>query len=402
MRQIRQGAKRWLVAAVMLALPVILLASAIRSLRELPETAGAYLRARAVTLATRLEHLPSAEVGDQFFEMLAAEEPALVDLRIYRPPGEETDHKILGQLWRGEALFHTEEVTVDGEPIFRAYLPFHADQEMRIARIDLAADAAGYLVEHTRHHLLLSLLASLALACFTAYFLWQDRRARALQRRQLELEHLAQLGRLSAVLAHEIRNPLGTIKGFVQLAREQATQAAGDLLVPVLDETARLERLVNDLLLYGRPKTPDFREISWPDLAARMEAHARELIGASPVRFDCSGNLDGLRSDPEMLEQLLLNLLRNAIEAVHGKPDGEVKLAAAARRGSVSIQVEDNGPGLPEEIRERLYEPFTTTKSNGTGLGLPIVRNLATVLGGMVEITRRPGGGTLARLILPT
>ena len=394
-----QAAIRWLVAVAMLALPVVLLLSSVRSLGELRETKSVYLRNRAATIAARLESLHPEQLADDPLTVLGDEEPALVDLVIYDSEAADPDDEVLRSLWRGEALFHTATLKLDGEEIYRAYVPFHAAGKVRIARIDLSVEAADYLVEHGRYHMVLSLMASLALVAFTLYFLWSERRAMELGRRQLALEHLARLGKMSAVLAHEIRNPLGTIKGFVQLAREQAGDGVARLLEPVLEETARLEKLVADLLAYGRPRTPEIRRLEWPRLAEQLEAHARETIGERPVRFDLRSELETLETDPELLLQVLLNLVRNSIEAVAEQADGEVVLTASRRNGNgIRIVVEDNGPGLPPEVRRKLFEPFTTTKVNGTGLGLSISRKLAEALGGTLRLADREPRGVRAEL----
>lgn len=391
---------RYAAAAAMLALPVFLLLSSVRMLGELEETRNVYLRNRAATIAARLENLHPAQLGEDLFGLIAAEEPALADLVVYDSPGHSPENDVVRKLWRGEILFQSEQFTRDGEKIFRIYTPFHLGQSLRIARIDLASDAADFLVAHSRHHLLLSLLASLALVLFTVYFLWSERRAAALARRQLELEHLAHLGQMSAVLAHEIRNPLGAIKGFVQLALETAGRGVRTLLGPVLDETARLEKLVNDLLLYGRPRVPEIRSVDWREIAGQLEAHAAGAIGARPIHFRAEGPTAEIRTDPELLVHVLLNLVRNSIEALHDESGGEVhlQLSAQLNRG-YSIAVEDNGPGIPENVRARLFEPFLTTKSNGTGLGLSIARKLTNALGGRLEIRAREPRGTRAELV---
>jgi len=398
-----QGWVRYAAAVVMLALPVVLLLSSIRTLGELEETKTIYLRNRAATLAARLENLRPEELNEDLLDRLADEEPALVDLRIYGSPEQVARDPVALQIWDGQALFHTAIIQRDGEHIFRIYTPFHVALKLHVARIDLAADAADFLVIHARHHLLLSFIASVALMLFTAYFLWSERRAVRLGRRQLELEHLAHLGEMSAVLAHEIRNPLGTIKGFVQLAREKASDALRPLLDPVLEETARLEKLVNDLLAYGRPRTPELRRVRWEELAAELEAHAAEAIGDRPIRFRREGEAGEIETDPDLLRQILLNLIRNSIEALNGAPAGEVILGIRpVRGGRVAIVVEDDGPGLPEKVRDRLFEPFATTKSNGTGLGLPIARKLTLALGGRIEIRARSPRGTRAELLFPS
>ena len=108
-----------------------------------------------------------------------------------------------------------------------------------------------------------------------------------------------------------------------------------------------------------------------------------------------------LDTDPEMLFQVLLNLVRNSVEAVAETQDGEVTLTARQTgNNGVSVLVEDNGPGLPPEVQEKLFDPFTTTKSNGrTGLGLSIARKLTSALGGRLEISPRPDRGLIAELV---
>ena len=385
----------------MLALPAVLLVSSVRTLAELGEAEEVYLRSLAAGLAARLETVPPGRLSDAF-DVLAEEEPALTAARVYRSAGDEPGDPVLQTLFRGEALFHAADVVVEGTPTFRMYLPFHSESALCIARIDIARDAAAFLVEHTRHHLLLSLLASAALVGFTLYFLWSERRAADYERRRLALEHLAQLGRMSGVLAHEIRNPLGTIKGFVQLALERAQGSAGELLDPVLSEVARLEALVNDLLAYGRPRPAQRRPVSWQDLSARLAAHAREAIGAQPIRFVSNGDLGGFETDPDILTQVLLNLIRNSVEALGDQESGEVRLSGIrVARGRVRVLVEDDGPGLPPEVRERLFEPFTTTKTSGTGLGLSIARKLTEALGGTIALTPRAPRGVRAEILLP-
>jgi len=397
----RYGALRWPVAAVLLALPAVLLFSSVRSLREIEETKEVYLRNRAATLAARLEDMNVGELHGNLVETLAAEEPALAGLKIYGSAQEAAGDAHALSLWRGEALFYTMGAVAGGIPVLRAYLPFHCGGNLCIARIDLDREAADYLVENSRRHVWLSLLASAVLVAFTGYFLWSERRSAALERRQLELEHLAHLGRMAAALAHEIRNPLGTIKGFVQLALEKSGESLQPMLNPVLQESARLEKLVNDLLLYGRPSRPRKRPVRWSELAERFRGLAAQRTGGRP-RIQISGDVGVFETDPEMLTQVVLNLVLNAIDALGEDPGGLIQVVARRRPGGgVRIAVEDNGPGIAEEIRGRLFEPFTTTKANGTGLGLSITRKLTEALGGRIAIEPASPRGTRVVLDFP-
>ncbi len=385
----------------LLALPLALLTSAVVTFRELQTMQRVYLRDRAATIAARLETLPPEGFAEGL-ETLAAEEPGLVDIRVFSADQATPERPLMEPIWRGQQLFQTAEVDLNGEKVFRAYLPFHSGSELRIARIDLAASAADFLVTHARHNVLVASLSGLVLLLLSAYALWAARRTARLERRQVELEHLARLGELSAALAHEIRNPLGTIKGFAQLAAERADQAMLALLEPVLGEVRRLERLVTDLLLYGRPSEPALRLTEWAVLCAELEAYAREAIGARPIRFSCRAEPWRMRTDPDLLKQVLVNLIRNSVEALEGSEDGEVRLGAVrGPAGGLLISVEDNGPGLPEHVRARLFQPFLTTKATGTGLGLSIARKLASALGGQLNLWPVDPHGTRAELLFP-
>jgi two-component system sensor histidine kinase HydH len=213
-------------------------------------------------------------------------------------------------------------------------------------------------------------------------------------RRAAELEHLAALGKMSAVLAHEIRNPLGTIKGFAQLLAEKGD---GELVAPILSETSRMEDLVKDLLLYGRPPEPAMRRMSAAVVAEAMERHARHAVRGRGVRYESQMMEVEFETDAAMLEQALLNLLRNAVEAT---PDGgRVAFQISADARWVRFTIFDSGSGFSPEARARMFEPFFTTKASGTGLGLSITRKLAQALGG--ELTISSEGGGKAELRIP-
>ncbi len=365
----------WIVPAALI-LPVALLLQSLVTFRELNRMRSVYLRSQAATLAARLENLPEGAV-----ESLADEEPALVDLEILTRSDDAS--RDLGALWEGRELYRTAEVKVDGEPVFRAWVPFHSPGGLRLARIDLATSAADFLTAPARNGLLLSTFTALALLAFSVYAVWSARR-------KFELEQLARLGRLSATLAHEIRNPLGTVKGFVQLAFEKGGETLGTLLEPALSEIARLEALVSDLLTYGRPRSPERKTLQWAEMARDLGAHfPRASIQTTDFEF---------RTDADMLKQILLNLLRNAAEAAD---EGAVRLSVSPGARHIRMAIEDNGPGIPQQVRRRLFEPFLTTKASGTGLGLSIARKLTELLEGRIAVMSRKPSGTRVELTFP-
>lgn len=391
-------AGRTLLPLAIAALPLVLLFSAVRTFNELSEQRTVYLRHRVALLAARLERLGPQENG---WETLSEEEPNLAGLEIIAPGGA-SDSPGLASLWNGRELFRTGfEKLPEGE-VFRAWVPFHAAAGLRIARLDLNSSAADFLLSHAWHNVIVATLGGLALVVLSVYAVWAMRRTARLQLRQLEMEHLAQIGKMSAMLAHEIRNPLGTIKGYVQLAGEQAPVETRTLLAPVLGETQRLEALVNDLLAYGRPPLPNAAPVAWKDIAVALEQHGRSLAGERPVRVIVADASIEFTTDAALLKQALLNLIRNGIEAIPLGEAGEVSVEAGIEsKDQVTITVRDTGPGIDAGVQMRLFEPFVTTKTFGTGLGLAITRKLVRSLGGDLKIASNPGQGTIAAIRLP-
>jgi signal transduction histidine kinase len=382
-----------------LGLPALLFYSALRTYRSLEGQKVVYLRSRMAAIAARLETLPAGLAAEQVLEHLD-EEPGLLDLAIIEPPSSPDADPLAG-LWLGHELFRTASVQVHDQRVFRAYVPFHGPTGLRLARIDLAESSADFLVEPAGIHLWFVALIAGVIIGLSLLVAWSLRRKAEAERRQLELAHLAHIGKLSAVLAHEIRNPLGTIKGFAQLLQEKTSPQYENLLNPILSETARLEDLVKDLLLYGRPTAPSFRATNARILADTVSLHAKRSLDRSPIRFDSSVSDVTFETDPNLLEQALLNLLRNAIEALRERGEGSVRLEAESSGGDIVWRVLDDGPGFSEEAQRRLFEPFYTSKAFGTGLGLSISQKLAVTLGGEMKIGNRPEGGAVVEIRLP-
>lgn len=387
----------WIVLT--LGVPALLLSSAARTYRTLRDQTTVYLRSRIAAVADRLETMPAGLTGEQVVQAFD-DDPGLAGLSILtRTPGDEKE--ALTPLWEGRELFRTEPATVRGERVLRAYVPFHNQGELRLARIDMAEAAADFLVEPARNHLWATSMGALLIVVLSIFTAWNFTRAANAERRQLELEHLAHIGKMSAVLAHEIRNPLGTIKGFAQLLGEKLPSREAELLKPILSETSRLERLVNDLLLYGRPSLPQFQPVDSTTLAEALRAHAERSDGRGETRFEFTVPAVTFETDPNLLEQALLNLVRNSIEAVRGQHGGEVRLEMDRNTEGLRWKVLDNGPGFSEEARKRLFEPFYTSKALGTGLGLSITRKAVEALGGTLRAGNRLEGGAEVEIRLP-
>jgi signal transduction histidine kinase len=213
-------------------------------------------------------------------------------------------------------------------------------------------------------------------------------------------ERLALIGRMTATLAHEIRNALGSVKGYTQWVNEKVDPSdpkkAG--LESALRATGRIESLVNDLLLFSRQETYNVAGIELAPLL--RETAAMETAGwPGKVEIDVSAGACAL-ADADKLERVLRNAVRNAIEAMGEK--GTLRVAARRSGRWVEIRVEDTGQGIPEGDLGSLFTPFHTTKADGTGLGLAYSKKLVEGMGGRIELWNREGrSGAVLRFLLP-
>ncbi|WP_242337664.1 MULTISPECIES: GAF domain-containing protein [Anaeromyxobacter] len=223
------------------------------------------------------------------------------------------------------------------------------------------------------------------------------------QRQLIQQERLAALGELSAVVAHEVRNPLGVIFNSLGSLR-RLIRPAGDakLLLDIVGEEAdRLNRIVGDLLDFARPSEPQLR----PERLERVVDEAiQTALAQNPqgveVHREVDPDLPAVPMDARLVRQAVINIAVNALQAM---PRGG-RLTVRLRRedGAAALDLEDTGPGIPEEVRHRIFEPFFTTKASGTGLGLAVVKRIVDGHGGELTVQSRPGGtGTAFRLRLP-
>lgn len=217
-----------------------------------------------------------------------------------------------------------------------------------------------------------------------------------------QAERFAELGRLAAGLAHEVRNPLGAISGCVELVRETARldEEERSLLRTVLNDVVRLNTLVTDMLQFARPRAPELRSADIVDIARDVVALARTSGGPESqvgIVLDVQGPVEA-NVDAGQIKQVLWNLLRNAAQV--SRPGTDVRIAIFAEGDRASIEVHDRGPGVPEQLRDRIFEAFYSNTARGTGLGLAIVKRIADAHGARVEVRERDGGGSVFALTL--
>jgi signal transduction histidine kinase len=264
----------------------------------------------------------------------------------------------------------------------------------------LAVDAASASLTPDVHTILGLLADQVAIAIDDSRLLEENLR---LERELAERERLAALGRMAATVAHEIKNPLSAIKSIAQVMREDEglrNEYERDLGL-IVGETDRLSQSVTQLLSFARKESPAGQPLSVDELVRSVvdlfRANAREQGIILDLQVKVEAELAG--KSVSALRDALSNLLLNALQATpHG---GKVELIAAASDGELVISVQDSGSGVPADLRERIWEPFFTTRQRGTGLGLAIVRKRVQEVGGTAVLVSGNGGGALFRLMVP-
>lgn len=261
----------------------------------------------------------------------------------------------------------------------------------------LALDAASASLTPDARTILGLLADQVAIAIDDSRLLEENLR---LERELAERERLAALGRMAATVAHEIKNPLSAIKSIAQVMREDESlrnEYERDLGL-IVGETDRLSQSVTQLLSFARRESPAVQPLSVDELvrsvADLFRASAREQGIVLDAQVKVEAELGG--KSVSALRDALSNLLLNALQAT--PQGGRVEMVAAASEGELVISVQDSGSGVPLELRERIWEPFFTTRQRGTGLGLAIVRKRVQEVGGTAVLVSGNGGGALFQL----
>lgn len=238
-----------------------------------------------------------------------------------------------------------------------------------------------------------------------------------LEERERLRDRLAALGEMAAAIAHEVKNPLASIQIMAGLLKRQLPDSpdAHELLTDIIHEAKMANRIVVDVLDFVRPISLEVDPVSvrvvLDDAMAAARRHPK--AGHTTIVTDCATDLPDLDADQLQLRQVFTNLLINAMEALVG--GGHIWITASYATvdaspepseppeyvGHVTIEVADDGPGVPVDVTDQLFSPFFTTKPSGSGLGLAIVRKIIDAHDGQIEVTPRAGGGATFRVRLP-
>jgi len=438
---------------VVLVLAAALLTTALLSHRAAGQAASSVLYSRAVEVATSVhaalrmldrtgEQWPPAQLK-QLLEELGSEEIGLAlcepggrvvaTANLPDPPREGdvppswliTMHSLRGRGQAHRMISHQGQSYLEywqpvrGRPPWprrgRGWRPWRAKgwgrklgpgphmPHLHLLRVTVSSRVADDLLVPARYTLVMAGVASGLLLVLALVMYRAAGRARRVEQELQRRRALSALGEMAAVLAHEIRTPLGSIKGNAQLVAEERPDDGR--VVAMVREAGRLERLVNGLLDYARPAEPRRAQTNPDEVAeraAQIVAPGAEAAGVSLI-VDPARCGSCLRADADQLVQVLVNLLQNAVEASAAPEAGERHVALRIRRGRgrVIFTVVDSGEGLKQTQLAQLVRPFFSTKQNGTGLGLSVARQIVEQHGGQLTLVDRREGGAAAEVTLP-
>jgi len=216
-------------------------------------------------------------------------------------------------------------------------------------------------------------------------------------------EHLSTLGEMVAGISHEIRNPLGIIRSSSELLKKKMAGCDPSSTIPdiIIEESVRLNNIITDFLNFAKPKSPNLTACKIENVLEKNINFLTTQITKEgyTLRKHYDNDLPEISADADMLYQAFLNILINAMQAM---PEGGViDVKVTAEDNTVTIVFEDEGEGIPEDLIEKIWDPFFTTKAKGTGLGLGIVKNMIESHKGSVRIDNKAVAGTRVKVILP-
>jgi len=216
-------------------------------------------------------------------------------------------------------------------------------------------------------------------------------------------QRLASLGEMVAGISHEIRNPLGIISSTAELLKQKLAPTAPEVELAdvVVQEANRLNSIVTDFLSFARPQAPDFMPCKVDDVIEKNLSFLAPEVSRNGYRIHkrLATDIPEIQADPRLLYQAFLNILINSMQAM--PEGGDIYIELSSRKHTLTILFSDEGPGIPDETLNRIWEPFFTSKDKGSGLGLPIVKKIVEGHGGIIEVDNSPRKGIQVAVTLP-
>jgi two-component system sensor histidine kinase HydH len=293
---------------------------------------------------------------------------------------------------------HTYITLGTDERVFVLDFPVHIRNSERILRLALHTYPVEGIVRQARLHVF-GMSFVIALLWIVGYFFIRaSKHSDELRMKMAERERFAVIGEMASVLAHEIRNPLGSIKGFAQYLKEQNADnmaQATDSLDIIVSESKRLEALTEDLLMYAKPvevKSEDFDVLELVNEVIKAMQDSKNV----DIKISAPAGIT-IKSDSAKLKQIFMNILQNAVDAESKVIDIKIEFV----NDKLAILISDDGCGMSNEIKENAFKPFFTTKTKGTGLGLAIVDKLIKAIGGEINLESEPQKGTVFKIVIP-
>jgi len=390
----------------------------------MPQHDGRRPKRRTATTRTRSESRSprtardngSRPISDRFFRQLVFSmrngvlvitrdgRVAAVNTEAFRIFKLKRNRRVIGQSFHEVLRAHPDVVRVLTSAFELRNLPNRAELRLR---------ASGKVIGYTLSHI----CDERGRQTGATLFFKDLTRIEQLEERERLRDRLAALGEMAAAIAHEVKNPLAGIEVMAGLLRRQVPDSpdAQSILQDIINEAKMANAIVLEALEFVRPIRLQVEHTSVSDvLNNAVTLAARKLPErAVGVKLELADSLPPIQGDHHQLVQLFSNLLMNAFEALNGR--GQVTVAAREETQdddhghgdltrpvrTIVIDVADNGPGVPRELRDRIFNAFFTTKPQGSGLGLAIVRKIVDAHDGRIDLTSRPGRGTRFRVTLP-
>lgn len=284
-----------------------------------------------------------------------------------------------------------------GEKVFVSDSQIKIKETSYILRIALHVYPVEAILKTAKFHIFLMFGIGVLLSLGGAVSIFLLSRVEKFQERMGELEKISVL---SQVLAHEIRNPLGSIKGYAQYLKKKVDEKSiQQYLDIIVKESIRLENLTKELTNFATPPKLNFESFSLDEFLTEIVNKFNTQY--EDINFEFKGEQLTVRTDRDKLAQILDNIIQNAVDAVTESGKKFILISSKSTNGKIKIEIKDTGIGIDEDIIDKITEPFFTTKPKGSGLGLAIVRKLCDALNIKLEIKTTKGKGTTVCLTLP-